>query len=376
MRHFKKQAFTLVELLVVIAIIGTLVGLLLPAVQSAREAARSNTCKNNLTQLQKAITNRESATEELPGYINNLGLTGSNQQVRASWVVTTFPYIEQQALWDRWSQAKFSGGGGEPTLNSTTGVADMTEIEIFVCPSDPPVIPGAPNLSYVANAGWVARSNAFQNGVPVPAGSPYTQDDRENPANGVFFDQSRAIPMSLTQPADNKDMNGIPPVQMSIAYIQAKGDGTTRTLMLSENVQAATWAFTDADNYTGGGNEVADEKWHFGFCWTQPEFAAVANSDGKTQRINGNREPDDHESPADIDRMPGNPSEVADAFPTSNHPGGVNVAYVGGSVDFLSDQIDPVVNGQIMTSNRNKSDLQSVGGIFEKDLGPLDEGDL
>src|SRR5215213_6522476 len=72
--NFSRRAlgFTLVELLVVIAIIGTLVALLLPAVQSARETARGNTCRNNLKQLQLALTNMDSTLKQLPGCIEEI----------------------------------------------------------------------------------------------------------------------------------------------------------------------------------------------------------------------------------------------------------------------------------------------------------------
>ena len=71
MRH-KSRGFTLVELLVVIAIIGTLVALLLPAVQSARESARGNTCRNNMKQLALSLANMDPQLKRLPGYSNEL----------------------------------------------------------------------------------------------------------------------------------------------------------------------------------------------------------------------------------------------------------------------------------------------------------------
>ena len=76
MRH-ERRGFTLVELLVVIAIIGTLVALLLPAVQSARETARRNTCTNNMKQLSLALTNMDSSLKKLPGY--------SERAVQSEW---------------------------------------------------------------------------------------------------------------------------------------------------------------------------------------------------------------------------------------------------------------------------------------------------
>ena len=384
-RPSAKRAFTLVELLVVIAIIGTLVGLLLPAVQSAREAARSNTCRNNLSQLQKSLANRESALRDYPGYVNSLGVQGSEQLIRASWIISVFPYIEQNALWERWSQARVDTDGTPATLSEAR---EVTEIEILVCPSDPPVTPGAPNLSYVANAGWVQRTGALRSAAIIPSASPFTKLE-ENPANGVFFDRSRRPDSNNTKlgPPDANDANGSNPpkpiIKMTTAYIQAKGDGTSNTILLSENLQASFWAFNNASHYTAttaSGNNPGDEKYQFGFCWEQPGVVTgtTASVLDRSKRINGNLEPDAHDDVEDVGRDGTAANIHRDAYPTSLHPAGINIAYVGGSVKFTTDQIEPVVFAQLMTSNRNRSDLYHGDPAdiqnYEKNMAPLDEG--
>jgi len=92
-RRQLQPGFTLVELLVVIAIIGVLVALLLPAVQSAREAARRSQCSNNLKQIALAFHNFEDAMKELP-----LAYTDPNKPGKNNWAPFVLPYLEQQNL--------------------------------------------------------------------------------------------------------------------------------------------------------------------------------------------------------------------------------------------------------------------------------------
>jgi prepilin-type N-terminal cleavage/methylation domain-containing protein/prepilin-type processing-associated H-X9-DG protein len=347
MRRHTRHAFTLVELLVVIAIIGTLVGLLLPAVQAARESARSNTCRSNLTQLQKAVTQREQTQKEFPGYVNWVGPAGDDvtQKLRASWVVTTFPYIEQPALWDAWNRGR---QGSNPQ-------ALYSMLEILICPSDPPETQDQPVLSYAANAGA-----SFKEGTD--------EDLFEEAANGVFTDRARTPQAAAsTYKQDIRDLPNTAPdpeVVMTSAYIGSKGDGMTNTIMLSENITAYNWAYNLDDM-----QNVADKKYHFGVMWEDPDLVTGAppttpdayKTDPTFRRINGQRI--DNAAPLQTfaEESGGNQGMLANyGFPSSNHPGGVNIAFCGGQVVFVSDEITPTVYAQLMTTNRKASDLVAM----------------
>ena len=127
MRH--RSGFTLIELLVVIAIIGILVGMLLPAVQAAREAARRMQCSNNLKQMALAIHNYESANRCFPP--GNV-IMGPIPQTKTTtnWAIAILPYLEQDALFDSYDSGYFN----EDPINEDMRLALVEEQN---CPSDP-----------------------------------------------------------------------------------------------------------------------------------------------------------------------------------------------------------------------------------------------
>ena len=156
-----RKAFTLIELLVVIAIIGVLVGLLLPAVQQAREAARRLSCQNKFKQTALAYANQASANNnEFAPLAVNVGAK------TCGWGLFLLPFIERNNLYEQydftkqWFLPEAMGGAKYNTTVSSTRIDD------FLCPSSPdPDSPytfsgyGLPMTAYVADMSPIVRVN-------------------------------------------------------------------------------------------------------------------------------------------------------------------------------------------------------------------------
>lgn len=125
-----RTAFTLVELLIVIAIIGVLLGILLPAVQSVREAARKTSCSNSMRQLGLAIHNFESAQSAFPASGWTIAGLGNPYGKHLSWRPMVLPYLEQANLHQEYDLMLDWWEGSNAQLAANT-------ISVFECPSVP-----------------------------------------------------------------------------------------------------------------------------------------------------------------------------------------------------------------------------------------------
>jgi prepilin-type N-terminal cleavage/methylation domain-containing protein/prepilin-type processing-associated H-X9-DG protein len=225
----RRQGFTLIELLVVIAIIGVLVSLLLPAVQSAREAARRSQCVNNLKQLGLALQNYESAVGAFPqGGQSAPNNPGAGLTDWAGWSAHTMllPYLEQTPLYNA---VNFGyNGRGQQYAEVSNYTASNSRIQSFICPSSslpsqtwnpgvPVPRPYACN-SYFASAGstimWLGWPTNIPNGLFSVRSPAYgNKDVRDGTSNTVAFGEFRIGDFN-----DSKDsIQDIAPVTWSSA---------------------------------------------------------------------------------------------------------------------------------------------------------------
>jgi prepilin-type processing-associated H-X9-DG protein len=329
-------------LLVVIAIIGVLIALLLPAVQSAREAARRAQCTNHLKQLGLALHNYESATQALPW--------GDGPDLWNQWssFALMTPYMEQGTVF---SALNFQWGQQNPATGANTTAQRMT-LSFLQCPSDEDLLTSTDgHNSYAANAGSAPatfydwnNTNAF-NGLfgwsgrpqfsPVPGVAPASgnlvktkpavklADIRDGTSNtaafservkgiGVFSNPTvpdlrtpSATPVQLAKPSNNTDLNS---PQTFYELCRATGP----------NLPGAVFT----PNYYPTGSF-----WHNGgFCNT---------------RYSHIMPPNNHSCNYGAARWGGDSGGAFTA--TSRHPGGVNVCMSDGSVRFVKSTVSPPV---------------------------------
>ncbi|GAA4423666.1 DUF1559 domain-containing protein [Bremerella cremea] len=221
-----RRGFTLVELLVVIAIIGILVGLTLPAVQAAREAARRAQCQNNLKNIGLALANFSTQKQTLPVAVDPNYFT---------WVSKILPELEQGNLYEN--------------LDFTTSAAGQTflttQLDILVCPSDPET----GNAAATGNIGIsnYAGSEGYLSGLAQQQwNSGVSTSVSGGTARPAFFDTT-----SSPNYHDQKvDLGGIfrPDFATNLAKVK---DGLSNTVLVGE-VTAAGFTGGNLTNTNSG----------------------------------------------------------------------------------------------------------------------------
>ncbi len=241
-----RRAFTLVELLVVIAIIATLIGLLLPAVQSAREAANRSSCTNRMKQLSLSLHNYASARQDkFPAandrIWNSAGATPSAKLTGGtgySFITHILPYFEEGALYDRLKSASTSTASNAPgafALSPNDGAVRtfLTGVQLdgIICPSwagDPTLPAGAqyPNYGATCYKAMSGRGCTSTGGTTTVAAGSYSSDD-----GYLTVVPSGALPSSAT--AANAKFYTLTGRNF------VGGDGTSKTMVIVESREGA-----------------------------------------------------------------------------------------------------------------------------------------
>ena len=288
--------------------------------QSARETARGNTCRNNIKQLQLALTSydtqmkqaarlRERAVQSQRPERPALRLIPATDGRRASWIVMTFPHIEQPALWDEWS-TKF---GRQPARARHRNAH----------------LPQRPARIFPASRGRNYVGNCRHGDSPISTVAAQ-RSKRDNAADGIFFDDNKNREFR----AQRDDREADPRIEMSLGSSRRRHQQDDHALREHARlVLVATDATSDETSYQSTIQSMT--KHLFGFVWKNvvPRQAQPST----IERINGDRyydQADPPVAPASMDALrPTCRLTSSYGFPHSTHPGGVNMAFCDGHVD-------------------------------------------
>ena len=316
MKRLHKRGFTLVELLVVIAIIGILIGMLLPAVQSVREAARRTQCLNNLRQVALASLNYESSNSRFPPGLleealdSQVGLVGEPQ--RLGILVHLLPFVEANNVADlvepNLSPDRLgddgTGVGNWVDFNEAGGrntrFASQFQIPSFECPSD----------QMNASDTFLTISAEERDGFP---GDIQTVGNRLTTTDNNAFGDSIGVTnyVGIGGPVGDVDDDGIWANFEGIFGNRSKttfgniSDGTSNTLLFGEVVSFETGSFgtESAISYSWMGNAVLPMNFwpksvqgtngiriSYAYRSNHPGVVQFASADGAVHTISENAE--------------------------------------------------------------------------------------
>jgi prepilin-type N-terminal cleavage/methylation domain-containing protein/prepilin-type processing-associated H-X9-DG protein len=395
----RRQGFTLIELLVVISIIGVLVGLLLPAVNAAREAGRRLQCQNNMKNIGLGLIGFATAKGVFPNagsfyegssdganpatsYINTVVGGGTATGIAMySWVVEILPYLDNQELYNTWNKNDPLGYLGIAPSAGTGGANNLalgrTAIGILRCPDDTTVQTGQGNLSYVVNGGfsrWHAIPYAWNgfksDGLPAGAGPSQTVLNWSLASPG-------SAPWTIVQ--GNTQKEGL----MLLGTVQAGGtpgtqpwdvrstlagiaDGASTTLMLGENTLAGystgtafsggletNWAcpFPTFSMFLGSDDVCGTSGDCYGFLGSPQNLPPLAYESAGWAYANSKTNPTFKNINYGQQNLT---TEGSCPYVNSGHPSGANFVFADGAVRFLTDSIDGSVYSKIITPSGSR----------------------
>jgi prepilin-type N-terminal cleavage/methylation domain-containing protein len=380
-----RAGFTLIELLVVISIIAVLGSLIAPAVQSARRAARRTECLNNMRNVGIAVLNTASFTNGgLPPLTRRL--TVSNQagsgDMTVGWPITILPALDSTALLKNIQRNAVISAG---TASISSG--DFVWLPTLTCPEDGDSFRRPGGLSYVVNSGfisaevWAVQESATFFHQPYlinwkvatipPYRYLYTRSTDGTSDTGAPSSSDMQVALSSGVFWRIVGTDGYLP---TVDFVNV-GDGTTSTLMITENMNAGTWASTNVSEIGFGVRIPVDSQlfapaigdvspncgefptrlslntefpcskfstFSAGSFINDPVSASLASSTSSASAASSCDSGSVTSSVLSISSVP---------RPSSQHPGGVNVIMVDGSGRFLSEKVDHHVYARLVTSN-------------------------